>query len=390
MSCYVSSNDNRTYVGLESAYGQVPVVTEQNRIPAVKLGARQVPETLARRDKTGSRTFVGMPNAIRKRNSYDLRTFMTAWTDPLVPPTHGPLFQAGLGGIPLAFPGGTVAATDGVTSVTFAAAHSLTPGQGVTSGGELRFVAAVLDPTTVFLNAPFAQGLAAGAAIGPTVTYSLAEDLGSVSIFDYWDPAAAVQRIVNGAAVDRLRITVNGDFQEFGFTGPSQDLIDNASFAGGMGGLAAFPAEPLITGFDYTIVPGHLGQVWMGVPESQFLTLTAAELTLENNVEARVREFGSDSARCITAGGRAVRLNFSLFDDTTPEIHSLYQAARQRSPIGVMLQLGQQSTQLFGAFMPAMVPEVPEFDDSETRLQWRFQNSRAQGTANDELYVAFG
>jgi hypothetical protein len=40
--------------------------------------------------------------------------------------------------------------------------------------------------------------------------------------------------------------------------------------------------------------------------------------------------------------------------------------------------------------MPAMVPEVPEFDDRETRLQWRFQNSRAQGTVNDELYVAFG
>ena len=68
----------------------------------------------------------------------------------------------------------------------------------------------------------------------------------------------------------------------------------------------------------------------------------------------------------------------------------MYQAARQRSPISVMLQLGEQATQLFGAYMPAMVPEVPEFDDSETRLQWKFQNSRAQGTAENELYIAFG
>ena len=69
---------------------------------------------------------------------------------------------------------------------------------------------------------------------------------------------------------------------------------------------------------------------------------------------------------------------------------ALYQAARQRSPIGVMLQLGEQTKQLFGAYMPAMVPEVPEFDDSETRLQWKFQNDRAQGTVDDELYIAFG
>jgi len=52
--------------------------------------------------------------------------------------------------------------------------------------------------------------------------------------------------------------------------------------------------------------------------------------------------------------------------------------------------LGEAATQLFGAYMPAMIPEVPEFDDSETRLQWKFQNSRAEGTVNDELYIAFG
>jgi len=37
-----------------------------------------------------------------------------------------------------------------------------------------------------------------------------------------------------------------------------------------------------------------------------------------------------------------------------------------------------------------MVPEVPEFDDGETRPEWKFQSSRGQGTADDELYVAFG
>jgi hypothetical protein len=40
--------------------------------------------------------------------------------------------------------------------------------------------------------------------------------------------------------------------------------------------------------------------------------------------------------------------------------------------------------------MKSVVPEVPEFDDAETRLQWKFTENRAQGTADDELVVAFG
>jgi len=137
-------------------------------------------------------------------------------------------------------------------------------------------------------------------------------------------------------------------------------------------------------------VPGHLGQVWLGATPARFFTLTAAELTLENGAELRAREFGSDLARCVAAGQRAVKLNFELFEQDDEQTKALYQAARQRSPISVMLQLGEQAGQLFGAYMSAMVPEVPEFDDSETRLQWKFQNSRAQGTVDDELYIAFG
>ncbi len=179
--------------------------------------------------------------------------------------------------------------------------------------------------------------------MGPTINYSLAESLPSASIFDYWDPSTAVQRIVEGAAMDKMQIKVNGDFQEFDFSGPARDLVDSASFESGEGGLTAFPAEPTAANFDYTIVPGHLGEVWMGVTPAQFLTITAAELTLENNIELRVKEFGSDYARCIAAAERTVTLNFSLFEMADTQTQGLYQAARQRSPISVMLQLGEQA-----------------------------------------------
>lgn len=79
-----------------------------------------------------------------------------------------------------------------------------------------------------------------------------------------------------------------------------------------------------------------------------------------------------------------------MFEQDDAQTVELYQAARQRSPVQVMFQLGEQPGQLFGIYMPSVVPEVPEFDDGESRLQWRFENNRAQGSVNDEFYFAFG
>jgi hypothetical protein len=200
----------------------------------------------------------------------------------------------------------------------------------------------------------------------------------------------AVQRIVHGAAMGSMKVKVNGDYHEFEFSGPARDIVDNATFASGQGGLTAFPEEPEQISFDYTVVPGHIGQVWMGAAPNQIHALTSAELVLENNVDLRVKEFGSDFAHCITAGQRSVRLNFRIFEQANASSLELYQASRQRSPIEVMLQLGEAQGQLFGVYMPSMVPEVPEFDDTETRLEWSFENSRALGSVDDELYIAIG
>ncbi|HLH41376.1 MAG TPA: hypothetical protein VKV74_00220 [Bryobacteraceae bacterium] len=389
MSSYVSSNNNRVYASLEPSYGQVATITEQNRIPLIKLGAKQTPVQTGRRDKTGSRTFAGLPNRIRRTVSFQLNTFMTEWTNQSVPPAHDPLFQAALGGGSAYFGGGTVQSVTNQTQLQFAAAHGLSPGQGITAGGEIRFVAAVQDATTLFINAPFTN-LSGGSAVGGTMSYKLAEQLGSVTLFDYWDPSTAVQRLMNGAGIDKLQVKVNGDFHEFDFSGPGRDLVDSASFTSGDAGLTQFPSEPSTAGFDYTIVPGHLGQVWMGTSPAQFFTLTTAQLTLNNNISLRLHEFGSDFPRCVQGGVRSITLDFSLFEQDDAQTQQLYQAARQRSPIGVMIQLGEQAGQLFGAYMPAMVPEVPQFEDGDSRLQWKFQNSRAQGTVDDELYIAFG
>lgn len=390
MSCYISSNNNRAYVALETEYGDVAGAAGVNRIPLVKLAARQTPVHANRRDKTGSRTFAGLPNHVRKETSFRLNTFMTSWGNAPAQPGHGPLFQAALGGEPLVFNGGVVASMPTPTQVAFTEEHGLSAGQGVTFGGEMRFVTGVLDANTIAFNAPFSEPPFSGSVFGPTVTYPLATELLSTSIYDYWDPAGAVQRILSGAAMDAMKVKVNGDFHEFEFSGPARDIIDSTTFEAGQGGLTEFPTEPSSIGFDYSIVPGHIGQVWMGWAPSRMHALTSAELTIDNNLDLRAREFGSDFAKCITAGQRTVRLNFSIFEQDNDESRELYQASRQRSPIEVMFQLGEQQGQLFGVYMPAMVPEVPQFGDSNSRLEWVFESNQAQGTVDDELYVAFG
>lgn len=387
---YISSNANRFYCAAETAYGQVPPITADNRIPAVKLSAQQQLEVTNRKDKTGSRTFAGLPPGGRRRTTYQLNTLLTTWAGGPSLPSYGPLFQAALGSDAVIYAGGAIAAGSTSTTLVFAAPHGLSAGQGVSYLGEIRFVTTVPDNLSVQLNAPLSTTPIPGSDIGPTATYFLSTDLPTASVFDYWAPTSAVHRILCGAAVDQMSVKVNGDFHEFTFSGMAQELVDSSSFSSGIGQLSAFPAEPALGAFDYSVVPGHLGQVWLGNGPDRFLTLTSAHLELSNNLDLRAREFGSNLPRAVSPGIRAVSLDFELYQQDDSVTQSLYQAAKQQSPIGAMIQLGQQPNQLFGVYLKSLIPQVPEYDDSENRLKWHFRSSRAQGTVDDEIVVAFG
>jgi hypothetical protein len=390
MSCYISSNENRFYAGLETSYGHTPIIAGQNRLPAVKLSIKHAVEKIDRRDKVGGRSFAGLPTGLRRKTDYQLRSYLTGWTDTSEQPGYGPLFRAAMGAAPRLHSGATIAGGSSESLLRFSSNHGLSSGQAVAVAGELRFVTAVPDQNSVELNAPLSTIPISGAVTGPTITYTLGRTLPSASIFDYWSPAEAVQRILCGAVVDKLKVVVNADFHEFHFAGPAQDLIDNVSFTPGQGDLTDFPTEPESDSFDYSIVPGHMGQVWLGVTPERFYTLTSAELSLDNNIDVRNREFGSNNIRCIAAGVRNVNLDFELYGSDQESTTALYQAAKQRSPISAMFQLGEQEGQLFGAYMKSVTPETPQFDDSETRVRWRFSGCRAQGNSDDELTIAFG
>ncbi|HVY93714.1 MAG TPA: hypothetical protein VHA14_13225, partial [Bryobacteraceae bacterium] len=58
---YILSNANRWYCAQEAGYGQVGAITAANRIPAVSLKVQHQRERSVRRDKTGTRTWTGLP-----------------------------------------------------------------------------------------------------------------------------------------------------------------------------------------------------------------------------------------------------------------------------------------------------------------------------------------
>ncbi len=387
---YISSNNNRFFVALEQGYGQAAAaLTAGNRIPAVKLTTKHAPNLPPRKDKTGTRTFIGEPLGLRSKTTYTLRSYMTAWQNQGQAPAHAALFQAALGGGSAVAQANAVASAADASTITFATPHGLVPGNAIAIGSDVRFVAAVVDAHTLHLNAPLSVVPLAGTATTQAWTCQLAQDLGSLSIFDFWSPGSALQRALSGAAVDQMQIHINADYHEFEFSGPAADVLDTTSFEQGQAALTQFPPEPDTSGFDYTIIPGHLGQCWAGPSPNEFLTLTAAKVVLKNNLSLRDDEFGSTYARGIAAGIRTATVDFTVYAQDDASTQALYQAARQRSPVPVMFQLGDTPGQMFAVYMKSVALQVPQVDDSDKLQQWNFQNCRAQGSGDDEIVIAF-
>jgi hypothetical protein len=228
MSCYISSSANKFYTALESEFGKVPDVSSECRIPGVSLRLQQTPDIRNRRDKTGSRTFLGLPSELRFETRYELRSYLSALPEGATAPAYGPLFHAALGATPSVFSGGTVAAAT-ATTIRFLQPHGLSVGNAITHDGELRFVASVTNENEIGLNAPLTTVPPAGGEIGSCVSYAPDTTLPSVSLFDFWSPDTSIQRVLRGACVDKLRMTVNGDYHEFTASGFAASTVDNSA-----------------------------------------------------------------------------------------------------------------------------------------------------------------
>jgi hypothetical protein len=387
MSTYISSNANRFYVGLESSYGKAQSVGSAQRFPAKWVRAQQKTQIGHRFDKTGTRTYLGSSPEGRRHTAFEVQTYLTSWEGST--PSYGSLFQAALGSAPRQGADAVISGVQGTAQFQTASAHGLSMGCGIAYGNEVRFVTAVPDAQTITINAPFANTPQVGNTLAACTTYAPGTTLSSLSLYDYWDPITTVSRLLVGATVDEMKLKINGDFHEFSFSGPAADLLDSTNFRTGSSGLTAFPAEPAVLANQYAVVPGHLGEIWLGGPANQFFTLTGASIEMRNNISLRNNEFGSSLPLGFSAGQRELSTSFTLMAQDDAQTLALYSAANERVPVPMMLQLGQRPGQMMAVFMQNVVPEIPIYDDSNPRLEWDFNNNLAQGVSDDEIFIAF-
>lgn len=388
MACYISSGKNRHYAAVETIFGQAAAVTAAERFTSlgVKISVEQ--ERPRRRDKTGTRTYQGIAGELRKRITFEAGTYLYQRDEMAPAPRYSALIEAAMGSSPVVASGGAAVASASGSQVTFSGAHGLQAGQAVSIGGEIRFVESVSGPNGIVVSAPFTQEIN-GLTMGSSVVYPLAHDLKSATLYDYWSPATAIQRILAGCAMDEMTIEINGDYHEIRFRGEAAALLDSRSFQSGSAGLTTFPAEPVVGVNIEAPIPGHLGQAWIGTGPELLHTVRSARVVIKNNIDLQRKDFGTLAPRCFAPGDREVTVELELYSQDKSVFSELYEAAQLRNALPLMLQLGSAPGQMSCVWVPNFVPEIPEFLDDEPRLRWRVRSSLAQGTGEDELHVAF-
>jgi hypothetical protein len=380
---YVSTLSNRIFIQSENDQPGTQNFETARLAPLTALQIRNSRKQIFRRDKTGYRGEQPVIGPQRELVEFKTEGYGTGWDGGAGKPAVSVLLESGLcapTALGSAYPVQSVSGTN----VTLSQDAMLAVGMGVSFGSEIRFIVAVLGARDFTLNAPFTVEVANGNVLDGCANVQPGDSARTMALLETWSPAEAVQRVMRGAVIDELTIRVNNDFLEIAAQGYAKSLTDSASSGGTANTvppapLGQLPAAP---------IAGHLGQVWMNSPAARVCTLTQAEIRIDNNIEPRTEEFGCYGAKDYLLGRRTVRLDLSLYGRNDELSHELYAKARNNEPVSVMLQIGNQPGSMFAVYLPAVLLPIPVFDDSDTRLLWRFRDAVALGLQNDEVFIA--
>jgi hypothetical protein len=383
---YIATHSNRVYLKSEIDHPELNEMSEAQIAPVTSLRVSTKRKQLFRQDKTGYRSETPVLGPQRELIEVAMNLYGTGWDGGSTKTPISPVLESGFCAATRVGQSFGVAAVTG-SNVTFDSDTNLAPGDALVFGQEMRFVAALAGPRDVTLNAPFTLEPSAGATLQGSAGLNAGDSLRTVSALDTWSPAPAVQRLLTGLVADKLTIEINNDFLEIGMKGYAQNLFDSVSGSGGAGFV--FPPAPSgAANILASPIAGHLGQAVVGVDGTRVCTLTEARITIDNNVDPRTDEFGCYGTKAFVLGKRRVTLDMTLFERNDSLSQSLYARAVNNAPVPVMLQVGNQAGAMFGIYLPAVLFAVPEFDDKQARLLWRFQSSLALGAANDEIFIA--
>jgi hypothetical protein len=382
---YILSNNNRIFVRQEAESNDLLEMSTAELVPALQFEYRSDREQLLREDKTGSRSRIAISGPVREVHQFYMKYYGTGWSGAGRNAVSA-LTESALWSSAVEAPAVEVVAASG-SQISLVSGLNLGIGAALGYGGEIRFVEAVLSENDYQLNAPFSMGIGPGAILENCLSHQPGDVPQRLAIMDDWSPGGAVRRLFKGAVVDRLKISVNNEFLEMEAYGYAQKMFDNVSAVYPEGQV--FPESPLMNGSGWSQpIPGHLGQAIVGDQGERLCALTAAEIEIDNNVEPRAHEFGCFEAKNFVPGKRKVAVSISVYQRTDAMSRYIYEKASHNEPVSLMIQMGTQAGSLFAVYLPAVLFPVPEFDDSKSRLVWRFSNGMAVGGRNDEIFLA--
>jgi len=298
--------------------------------------------------------------------------------------------QAALGAPAQIAQGLTLAAAQTGPQLQTLAPHGLAVGSAVSSGDEIRFVAAVLDPSTVVLNVPFSAALDANTVLAPAITYMLSTTLPSLTLYDYWDPTTATSRMVTGAAVVCFPSADQRRLSRIFVQRPGRRSARFLQLRAGYRRIEHLSPRAGARHLRLLHCTGHLGQVWLGSAMNQYFTLDASKYRDQEQPCGKGPGVWLLLSAGSGAGPREVITKFTLFAQDDTQTKDLYAAAKQRTQISAMFAARAEARPNHGYPSCRALPRKFQITtDSETRLLWEFKNNLGQGVSNDEAFIAF-
>ncbi len=383
---YIGTHSNRIYLKSEIDHPGTNDMTASQVAPVTSLRVANKRKQLIRRDKTGFRSETPVLGPQRELVELSMLSYGTGWDGGAGKTAISPILESGMAAATNLGGSHSVSTVNGA-QLSFAADANLSVGNALSFGSEMRFVAAVSGPRDITLNAAFNAVPTAGSVVVGCANLAAGDSVRTMALLDTWTPAQSVQRFLTGVTADQLSININNDFLEVGMRGYAQNMLDSVSGNGGVGFV--FPSPP--TGQGQTLaapIAGHLGQAIVGSEGISICTLTEAKITVDNGIDPRTEEFGCYGTKAYTLGRRRVSLDMTVFERNDTLSQTLYSNAANNIPTPVMLQIGNQPGSMFAIYLPAVLFAIPEFEDTESRLLWRFRSGLAFGAENDEIYLA--
>lgn len=203
------------------------------------------------------------------------------------------------------------------------------------------------------------------------VNYKLASSLtDSFSIFKYL-LAGGFKQAVYGAIVNRIQLTFDGTKEAMiAISGPAGEYARS--------GVQSKPSTYTTAGAP---VGGMVGNFYVGT--SAFL-VQSAEITLENNLDLRNNELGTQWASgFFRTNKRQIRVRVSFYlEDTT-----LIAAAEGVTTSVLRLVVGDTNGSMLGAFMPAVEWEIPDVGNEVGPKVLTIEGKAYAPSGNDALYL---